>query len=42
MYFCGVCMFTCIGLAGLPLLNARARLALYPNPEVVVVADQED
>jgi len=42
MYFCGVCMFTCIGLAGLPLLNARARLALYPNPEVVVVADQEE
>lgn len=42
MYFCGVCMFTCIGLAALPLLNARARLALYPNPEVVLVADQEE
>jgi len=24
------------------LLNARARLALYPNPEVVLVADQEE
>ena len=41
-YFCGVCMFTCIGLAALPLLNARARLALYPNPEVAVVVDQEE
>lgn len=40
-YFCGVCMVTCIGLAGLPLLNARARLALYPNPKVVLASEQE-
>ena len=40
-YLCGVCMVTCIGLAGLPLLNARARLALYPNPKVVLASEQE-
>ena len=40
-YFCGVCMVTCIGLAGLPLLNARARLALYPNPKVRIAHEEE-
>lgn len=40
-YFCGVCMVTCIGLAGLPLLNARARLALYPNPKVRLAHEEE-
>ena len=40
-YFCGVCMVTCIGLAGLPLLNARARLALYPNPKVRLAQEEE-
>ncbi|MDE0857049.1 MAG: hypothetical protein OSA38_00575 [Candidatus Poseidoniaceae archaeon] len=40
-YFCGVCMVTCLSLAALPLLNARARLALYSNPKVVLVSEQE-
>ena len=40
-YFCGVCMVTCIGLAGLPLLNARARMALYPNPKVRIAHEEE-
>lgn len=33
-YFCGVCMVMCLGLAALPLINARARMALYPQPKV--------
>ena len=41
-YFCGVCMVSCIGLTALPLLNARARLALYPNPTVVLSLDEQE
>ncbi|MCH1422901.1 MAG: hypothetical protein L7U62_05365 [Candidatus Poseidoniaceae archaeon] len=33
-YFCGVCMVMCLGLAALPLINARARMALYPQQKV--------
>ncbi len=40
-YFCGVCMATCLSLAALPLLNARARLALYSSPKVLLVSEQE-
>jgi hypothetical protein len=40
-YFCGVCMLTCIGLTTLPLLNARARLALYPEQKVTLVVEEE-
>lgn len=40
-YFCGVCMITCLSVAGLPLLNARARLALYPNDKVTLTVEEE-
>lgn len=40
-YLCGVCMATCLSLAALPLLNARARLALYSSPKVLLVSEQE-
>ena len=41
-YLCGVCMFMCAGIAALPLINARARLALYPENRVVLKADSEE
>jgi len=41
-YFCGVCMFMCAGVAALPLINARARLALYPQNKVVFKTDSEE
>ncbi|MCP2504632.1 MAG: hypothetical protein NLN65_05005 [Candidatus Poseidoniaceae archaeon] len=41
-YLCGVCMAMCIGLAALPLINARARLALYPENRVVLKTDNEE
>ena len=41
-YFCGVCMFMCAGMAALPLINARARLALYPEQKVVFKTDAEE
>ncbi len=41
-YLCGVCMFMCAGVAALPLINARARLALYPENRVVLKADSEE
>ena len=41
-YLCGVCMAMCIGLAALPLINARARLALYPENRVVLKTDSEE
>ena len=41
-YFCGVCMFMCAGVAALPLINARARLALYPKQKVVFKTDAEE
>ena len=41
-YFCGVCMFMCAGVAALPLINARARLALYPVSKVVFKTEAEE
>tara|TARA_B110000483_G_C18201534_1_gene545465 strand:- start:4008 stop:4664 length:657 start_codon:yes stop_codon:yes gene_type:complete len=41
-YLCGVCMAMCIGLAALPLINARARLALYPENKVQLKIDTEE
>tara|TARA_B100001093_G_scaffold508367_1_gene570417 strand:- start:3273 stop:4010 length:738 start_codon:yes stop_codon:yes gene_type:complete len=41
-YFCGVCMFMCAGMAALPLINVRARLALYPEQKVRLVNDAEE
>ena len=41
-YLCGVCMFMCAGIAALPLLNARARLALYPENKVYLKTDAEE
>ena len=41
-YFCGVCMFMCAGVSALPLINARARLALYPEQKVVFKTDAEE
>jgi len=35
-YLCGVCMIMCAGMAALPLINARARMALYPENRVVL------
>jgi len=35
-YLCGVCMVMCAGMAALPLINARARLALFPENRVVL------
>ncbi|MFL2949225.1 MAG: hypothetical protein ACJZ40_02425 [Candidatus Poseidoniaceae archaeon] len=40
-YFCSVCMVSCLSIAALPLLNARARLALYPSPKVELVVEEE-
>jgi len=41
-YLCGVCMFMCAGIAALPLINARARLALYPEHKVYLKIDSEE
>ena len=41
-YFCGVCMVMCAGMAALPLINTRARLALYPEQKVRLVNDAEE
>jgi len=41
-YLCGVCMLMCGGIAALPLLNARARLALYPENKVYIKTDAEE
>lgn len=41
-YFCGVCMAMCAGMAALPLINTRARLALYPEQKVRLVNDDEE
>ena len=41
-YLCGVCMFMCAGVAALPLINARARLALYPENKVQLKTDAEE
>ncbi len=38
-YLCGVCMFMCVALAALPLLNASARAAL--NQNVTLVNEEE-
>ena len=35
-YLCGVCMVMCLGMAALPMINARARLALYPEHKVTL------
>ena len=40
-YLCGVCMAMCAGIAALPLINTRARLALYPENKVYLVNEQE-
>lgn len=42
VYFCGVCMVMCLGITALPLINARARLALYPQEQIVFVPDSEE
>ena len=41
-YFCGVCMVMCLGIAALPMINARARLALYPANKVTLTTDDEE
>ena len=38
-YLCGVCMFMCVALAALPILNASARAAL--NENVTLVNEEE-
>jgi hypothetical protein len=35
VYLCGVSMGLCLAVAALPLLNARARLALQPAVDIV-------
>ena len=40
-YFCGVCMVMCLGIAALPMINARARLALYPGNKVALTVGEE-
>ena len=41
MYLCGVCMLACGALTSLPLLNARARMALYGDNKVNFVGHKE-
>ena len=41
-YLCGVCMVMCAGIAALPLINARARLTLYPENKVKLKTDAEE
>lgn len=41
-YLFGVCMVMCAGMAALPLINVRARLALYPEQKVRLVNDAEE
>jgi hypothetical protein len=38
VYLCGTLMGLCLAMAALPLLNARAKLALHPR---VVLAEDE-
>jgi len=40
-YLCGVCMAMCAGIAALPLINTRARLALYPENKVYLANEEE-
>jgi hypothetical protein len=40
MYLCGVCMLACGALTSLPLLNARARMALNGDSKVKFVGGQ--
>jgi hypothetical protein len=40
-YLCGVCMVMCLGMAALPMINARARLALYPEHKVTLSMESE-
>lgn len=40
-YLCGVCMVMCLGMAALPMINARARLALYPEHKVTLSTESE-
>ena len=40
-YLCGVCMVMCLGMAALPMINARARLALYPEHKVTLSKESE-
>ncbi len=40
VYLCGVCMVMCLGIAALPLINARSRLALYPQVEFVIDSEE--
>ena len=35
-------MVMCAGMAALPLINTRARLALYPEQKVRLVNDAEE
>ena len=41
MYLCGVCMLACGALTSLPLLNARARMALNGDSKVKFVGNQD-
>lgn len=41
MYLCGVCMLVCGALTSLPLLNARARMALNGDSKVKFVGNQD-
>ena len=41
-YLCGVCMVMCLGIAALPMINARARLALYPENKVILKNGAEE
>ena len=40
-YLCGICMAMCAGIAALPLINTRARLALYPENKVYLANEEE-
>ena len=40
-YLCGVCMFICGALTSLPLLNARARMALNGGNKVKVIQNTD-
>ena len=41
MYLCGVCMLVCGALTSLPLLNARARMALNGSHKVKLTTNQD-
>ena len=40
-YSCGICMLICGALTSLPLVNARARMALNGNKKVRIKSDSE-